>query len=183
MCPAVPQQASATWGNDEPPMCLASSSVLLSCHVPVPGFGCFLLFFFPWGFKPSKPNGIKPVLFLLNRWASVFYLLNNYTGVGAFPSLILPSFRSPSVSHFLAPQTAESLGWGERCQQWGFNPGTTLELGRIETPEVHVVWALGPLCWFFLAGAGAGQHPSPVPFHLQRFGEEEKEETRTACTA
>lgn len=152
---------------------------LQCCRVAVSQFP-FLVFcgFKPWGFKPSKPNGIKPVLFLLNRWASVFYLLNNYTGTGAFPSLLLPSFRSPSASHLA------SLGWGERCQQWGFNPGTTLELGRIETPEVRVVRALGPLCRFLLAAAGAGQHPPPVPFHLRRFGEEEEEEkTRTVCSA
>ena len=29
-----------------------------------------------------------------------------------------------------------------------------LELGRSETPEVHVMWVLGPLCWFLLTASG-----------------------------
>ena len=74
--------APATWGNDEPLTCHALSLMLLSCHFLIPDF--FLGSFKRWGFKLLKPNGFKLLLFLLNHWVVVFYLLNNYTAVSVF---------------------------------------------------------------------------------------------------
>lgn len=94
MCPVSTSHAVKQWA------CSVPCIIFNAADLPSPGSSSFPWVFKTWGFKPLKSSGFKPLLFLLNHWAAVFYPLNNCTAVCAFPSLISHNFRSHSVWHF-----------------------------------------------------------------------------------